>query len=57
MKLYKKDKSEKQKYKVHEWLVGVHKVNTTIGPKTIDKVTSSFSHYGSPRIHGIPLEA
>ena len=57
MKLFKKDKSEKQNMGVHEWLVGVHKVNTTIGPKTIDKVTSSFSHYGSPRIHGIPLEA
>ena len=22
---------------VHEWLVGVHKINTTTSPKTIDK--------------------
>ena len=37
MKLFKKNKSGKQNMGVHEWLMGVHKVNITTCPKTIDK--------------------
>ena len=47
MKLFKKDKSGKQKSKGARVIGGVHKANTTTSPKTIDKgMGCGVSHVG-----------